>query len=309
MDRRDFLKTTSAAAVAASAASASTAAATEAAPNAPAIRSGSRQLTLKSYSSDLPGSGADRLARRIEIASDGRYRIELVESADADLTYGSAWRHASLHRAFAVFAGLPFSQGLDAAALQTWLAAGGGAMLWDELAAEHGFKPLVAGHTGPSPGVWSTARLETPSDLAGASLQVEGLAGDILRDLGATAAEFAPEDLRAALADGRLQAAEWLGPLAAAAPDLQPLAQRLYQPGFNRHGQLLSLGDRQAPLGRHERRRPGDLRGLRHRGVSSLADRRSRARLDRKPSRNPRQVAGPAGMAERHGRGLRPGGG
>ena len=80
MDRRDFLKTTSAAAVAASAASASTAAATEAAPSAPAIWSGSRQLTLKSYSSDLPGSGAGRLARRIEIASDGRYRIELVET-------------------------------------------------------------------------------------------------------------------------------------------------------------------------------------------------------------------------------------
>ena len=114
-------------------------------------------------------------------------------------------------------------------------------MLWDELAAEHGFKPLVAGHTGPSPGVWSTARLETPSDLVGASLQVEGLAGDILRDLGATPATFAADDLRAALSDGRLQAAEWLGPLAAVAPDLQPLAQRLYQPGFNRHGQLLSL--------------------------------------------------------------------
>ena len=31
-------------------------------------------------------------------------------------------------------------------------------------------------------------------------------------------------------------------PLAAAAPDLQPLAQRLYQPGFNRDGLLLSLG-------------------------------------------------------------------
>jgi len=240
MDRRDFLKTTSAAAVAAGAASPS-ATATEVPQNLPAIRSGSRRLTLAPYSRDLPGSGADRLARRIEIATDGRYSIELVNDPCADLTYGSAGRHANLHRAFAVFAGLPFSQGHDAAALQTWLAAGGGAMLWDELAAEHGFKPLVAGHTGPSLGVWAAARLETPSDLVGASLHVEGLAGDILRDLGATPAKFTPEDLRAALADGRLQAAEWLGPLAAVAPDLQPMAQRLYQPGFNRHGQLLSL--------------------------------------------------------------------
>jgi TRAP-type mannitol/chloroaromatic compound transport system substrate-binding protein len=245
MDRRDFLKTTSAVAVAAGTVSASAAAATETetARTAPAILSGVRQLTLASSSAgDLPGCGADRLARRIETATDGRYRIAIAsDRADADLTYGSACRHAGLHRAFAIFAGLPFAQGLDTAALQTWLVAGGGAMLWDELAAEHGFKPLVVGHTGASAGVWAAGRLEAASDLAGARVQAEGLAGDVLRDLGATPATFAPQDLRAALADGRLQAAEWLGPLAAVAPDLQPLAQRLYRPGFNRSGMLLSL--------------------------------------------------------------------
>jgi TRAP-type mannitol/chloroaromatic compound transport system substrate-binding protein len=241
MDRRDFLKTTGAAAVAGGA-SASGATAADAPGPTPAILSGSKQLTLASYARDLPGSAVDRLARRLETATEGRYRLELASGADADLTYGSAWRHAGLHPAFAVFAGLPFSQGLDASSQLTWLAAGGGAMLWDELAAEHGFKPLLVGHTGPSPGVWSNVRLEAPSDLAGAKLHAEGLAGDVLRDPGATPATLAPEDVRGALADGRLQAAEWLGPLAAAAPDLQPLAQRLYLPGFNHHGQLLSLG-------------------------------------------------------------------
>ena len=241
MDRRDFLRTTGAAAVAGGT-SASGASATDTQVPTPAILSGGKQLTLASYARDLPGSGVDRLARRIETATEGRYRIEPASGADADLTYGSAWRHVGLHPAFAVFAGLPFSQGLDASSQQTWLAAGGGAMLWDELAAEHGFKPLVVGHTGPSPGVWSAVRLEAPSDLAGARLHAEGLAGDVLRDLGAIPATLAPEDVRGALADGRLQAAEWLGPLAPAAPDLQPLAQRLYRPGFNHHGQLLSLG-------------------------------------------------------------------
>jgi TRAP-type mannitol/chloroaromatic compound transport system substrate-binding protein len=243
MDRRDFLKTTGAAAVAGGA-SASGASATDTQVPTPAVLSGSQRLMLVSYTRDLPGSAVDRLARRIETATEGRYRIELASGADADadLTYGSAWRQAGLHPAFAVFAGLPFSQGLDASSQQTWLAVGGGSMLWDELAAEHGFKPLVVGGTGPSSGVWSAVRLEAPSDLAGVRLLVEGLAGDALRDLGAAPpATLAPEELRGALADDRLQAAEWLGPLAAAAPTLQPLAQRLYQPGFNRHGQLLSL--------------------------------------------------------------------
>jgi TRAP-type mannitol/chloroaromatic compound transport system substrate-binding protein len=162
-------------------------------------------------------------------------------NVDADLIYGDADRHVKVHPAFAFFAGLPCAQGLNAAAHQTWLAVGGGQMLWDELAAPFGFKPLVAGHTGPSAGVWTNARLERASDLAGARLQVAGLAADVVRALGATPVALSPQGLKAELAAGRLQAAEWLGPLAAAAPDLQPLAERLYQPGFHPDGMVLSL--------------------------------------------------------------------
>jgi TRAP-type mannitol/chloroaromatic compound transport system substrate-binding protein len=50
-----------------------------------------------------------------------------------------------------------------------------------------------------------------------------------------------PDALKAALADGRIRAAEWLGPLAAVSGNLQPLAQRLYEPGLNRAGMALSL--------------------------------------------------------------------
>jgi TRAP-type mannitol/chloroaromatic compound transport system substrate-binding protein len=240
MDRRDFLKTTGATAVTAGAASA--AAAGDAAPvPAPAVLSGVRELTLSSDRAYQPGEGADRLARRIEAATDSRYRIVIRDGDGADLSYGGVWRHAGLHRAFHILAGLPFSQGLEASALQTWLAVGGGSMLWEDLAAGFGHKPLVVGHTGPSAGVWAANRLETPADLVGTRVDAEGLAGDVLRALGAAPAMLAATDLRAALADGRLQAAEWLGPLAEIAPDLQPLAQRLYQPGFNRNGMLLSL--------------------------------------------------------------------
>jgi TRAP-type mannitol/chloroaromatic compound transport system substrate-binding protein len=251
MDRRNFLRTTGAAAVAAGTAAAPARAAE--APDgsvqaAPVTRPGARLLTLGSeWAREPAGLGPDRLARRIEMATDGRYRIEVAHgTADAELTYGSASRHAKAHPAFAFFAGLPFAQGLDASAHHTWMAVGGGEMLWDELAAEHGFKPLLAGHTGPSAGVWAGARLETAADFAGARLHVVGLAADALRVLGATPVELAPLELRSALAGGRIQAVEWLGPLAAAAPDLQPLAQRLYEPGFHRGGMLLSLAVRKS---------------------------------------------------------------
>jgi TRAP-type mannitol/chloroaromatic compound transport system substrate-binding protein len=240
MDRRDFLRTTGAAAVTAGAAATPAAAETVAAP---AIATGAQALLLAStWGAALPGEGAERLAHRIETATGGRYRIAVAAGGDeAELTYGSAHRHARLHPAFALFAGLPAGQGLDAAGLQTWLAVGGGEMLWDDLAGEFRLKMLTVGHTGPSAGIWASARLEASTDLAGARLHVEGLAAEVVRALGGTPVEMSAPDLKAALAGGRIQAAEWLGPLAAAAPDLQPLAERLYEPGLNRGGVMLSL--------------------------------------------------------------------
>jgi TRAP-type mannitol/chloroaromatic compound transport system substrate-binding protein len=251
MDRRDFLKTTGAAAVAAGVTGAAAQANDQEAadsPPAPATLAGTRVLTLGAERTpDLTGFGPQRLARGIEAATDGRYRIAIQEgSAVTDLTFGPVSRHARLHRAFAFFAGLPFAQGLDAPSQHVWLAAGGGEMLWGELAAGFGFKPLLAGHTGASAGVWAGARLEEVSDLEGTTLHVTGLAADAVRALGATPVEMAPHVLKAALAEGRIRAAEWLGPLATLSPNLQPLTQRLYEPGFHRDGVMLSLDVRRS---------------------------------------------------------------
>jgi TRAP-type mannitol/chloroaromatic compound transport system substrate-binding protein len=305
MDRRDFLKTTGAAAVAAGTAAATPAGEAEggSTPAAPALLSGVQDLTLASTSpTDLPGAGAERLARRLEAATGGRFRIEVrcvAAGEDADLSFGSA--HNPAHPAFAFFAGLPLDHGLDAASLQTWLGAGGGQMLWDELAAAHGFKPLVAGHTGDSAGVWATARLETPSDLVDMRIAVSGLAGDALRALGATPVEVAPEALKAALADGRVAAAEWLGPLAAVSPDLQPLTQRLYEPGLQRTGALLALGVRRALWERLTTADQAILEACAAQEYqASLTDAQAHALIARQvaaPEKWPVRLAFPAGLA------------
>jgi TRAP-type mannitol/chloroaromatic compound transport system substrate-binding protein len=200
-------------------------------------------LTLGAdHPADLAGLGPERLARRIETATDGRFRLEVTRGHPSpDMAYGLAGRHAHFHPGFAFFAGLPLALGLEAGDQQAWLAVGGGQMLWDELAAGFGFKPLIAGHTGPSAGVWASARLETPADLAGAALHLEGLAADAAERLGAACMVLPPQEIRAALGAGRIRAAEWLGPLAAVSPNLQPLAQRLYEPGLHRAGMTLSL--------------------------------------------------------------------
>lgn len=232
MDRRDFLKVGGAAAVAVGGAG------TVAAQAAPVI-----ELRLASPDQpDVPGFGPDRLARRIELATGGRYHI--TPSSDltaADLIFGDVNRRRDQHPAFAYFAGLPLGLGLDAARHQAWLAIGGGQMLWDDLADRFGFKPLVAGHTGPSSGIWTARRLEAAADLDGAHMHVEGLAAEVVSALGATPVRLAAGELRSGLTEDRIDAAEPLGPLLMASPDLQPLAERLYSPGLNAGGALLSL--------------------------------------------------------------------
>lgn len=249
MDRRDFLKTSGAAAVATGAVGTAALSADDvAALPAPAILSGSKRLLL---ASDVTASSfePDRLARRIEAASNGHFRIEMSHDADgAELAYGRVSCHAGAHRGFSFFAGLPFAQGLSAPDQHAWLAVGGGQMLWDELAASFGFKPLLAGHTGPSGGVWATTRLERPADFAGLTVHAEpGLAADVLRALGAHPVAMEARGLGRGLADGDVRAAEWLGPIIGVSPGVQPLAQRLYEPGFHRGGMMLSL-DVRKPL-------------------------------------------------------------
>lgn len=247
MDRRDFLKTTGA--VAAGVAAGATAAATAepaSQPTAPAIHSGVTHLVLAtSWTPDAPGFSAGRLAQRIEMVSGGRFRIEISSGAvgrnGADLIFAGAHEHTRHHPAFAFFAGLPRDLGLDAVDLPAWLTVGGGQMLWDELGADFGIKPLLAGHTGASAGLWSNRPLGAAADFASLKLFATGLAGDVARAIGADPVEVAPLELRAALAGSRIDAAEWLGPLAVVAPDLQPLAARIYEPGLTPAGMALAL--------------------------------------------------------------------
>lgn len=246
MDRRDFLKTTGAAAVTAGAtASAATAAETDAKSTvaAPSVLPGAERLVLGSaWGPDMARPNVERLAHTLEKAMGGRYRIEVQPAiVDADLVFASAHDQASLHPAFAYFAGLPAGLGIDAAALPIWLGVGGGQMLWDEMAAAFGWKSLLAGHTGASAGLWTSRRIETAQDFAGLKIATVGLACDVVSALGAEAVAPPPHVIKAGLAGGRLHAAEWPGPLAALAPNLQPVAERLYSPAFAEQGMALGL--------------------------------------------------------------------
>ncbi len=251
MDRREFLITSGGAAVAATSPIAAAQAADSGATSLTGRETGARVLRLSMPWADTPQGPADsvrRLTHRFETMTDGRYRVEISAQArgavaDADLVHGTAHDFSTLHPAFAYFAGLPGSSGLSAQDFAHWFTVGGGQMLWDDLAGQHGWKPLLAGHSGEAPPLWSRQRIDGLSDLAGQRLSAPGLGADVARALGAEALAIAPSDVAAALEDGRVLAAE-AGLLTSLAGGVARAARYATGTGLNGRGTALSLSVR-----------------------------------------------------------------
>jgi TRAP-type mannitol/chloroaromatic compound transport system substrate-binding protein len=219
MDRRDFLKTTGGLATLA-AGCASTAAAI------PAVAAGAG-LSQRSLTVAMPwtpnhaglADDAHRLALRIQTALGNGTATEMRsdKGTRADITIAPVCADTALHPAFAYFGGLPGSQALSPGELEGWLATGGGQDLWDDLAAPHGFKPLLAGHTGSNPILWAKSPLSAPEDLAGLKVVARGLDRDVLRALGAIPVLGDEQALEAALTDSEVSAVIWGSPVHASA--------------------------------------------------------------------------------------------
>lgn len=248
MDRREFLITTSGAAVAASAAATTAATASEPELAAPSVGGARRTLELAMpWADDGKGFGdsARRLARRIEALTDGRYRVEIRDAQPAggsgDLAHGTAHDYAPYHPAFAYFAGLPGSHGLAAQDFATWLTIGGGQMLWDDLAAEAGVKPLLAGHSGAPPPLWSATPLTGLPDIAGRKIHAPGLGGEVARALGAEVVSIEARGVAPAMANRSVDIVEWGGLLASMAHGLPAHARYATGSGCNSAGTALAL--------------------------------------------------------------------
>lgn len=188
MDRRDFLRSTGGlAALATGYASASRPAAAQTGSQGFGDR---RTFTFASpWKAHHAGFADDahRLARRIEAATGNAFAFELHTGspARADFTVTSVQPEIALHPAFAYFGGLPGDDAFSPLQLDAWLSTGGGQDLWDELAAHYGFKPVLAGHTGSHPVLWSRRPILKSEDLAGQIVVARGLDAEIMRALGA----------------------------------------------------------------------------------------------------------------------------
>lgn len=179
MDRRSFLKTTTAAAAASTASVSAVQAA--AAPTAPAV--GTARTELRVAVAPNLGDAAHALARDIEIASAGRVVINLADSgANADQIRAGHCDGAFGHLPeicsapeLSLFSGLPGTLAVSPEYLLAWLEAAGGSMFLDEVAAQYDLAAMVAGHSGAGTGLWASSDVDGLAAFASARMTSIGL--------------------------------------------------------------------------------------------------------------------------------------
>ena len=261
MDRRTFITATGAATLA-GAASAGVAAKETGADksrgvDAPSLRSGTRELqVLMSDPEGVSGSAdvARQLLMEISRATEDRFKfvlkggdigsVDALSHSEADIHFGAEFLNTKHHDGVSFFAGLPWSTGLTPTEFETWLANTSGQELWDELMAPRDIKPLLAGHLGTEPGLWSRDRIDDVNAFSGKRIVVGGLGAKVVRAAGAIPVELQANDGASLLKDSRADAIEVGGLQIAMSANLHKDAKVLTSPGLTPHGHNLTLAIR-----------------------------------------------------------------
>jgi len=224
----------------------------------PAIVSQERNLKMvTTWPKNFPGlgTGAERLARRIEALSDGNLTIKVyaggelvgpleafdaVSQGKADMYHGGEYYWQGKSPAFNFFCTVPM--GMTAPEITSWIRFGGGQPLWDELSARFNVKAFLAGNSGTQMGGWFNKKMNSIEDFQGLRIRMPGLGGEVMKRVGATPVTKAGGEIFQALSQGNIDATEWVGPWNDLAFGFYSIVKNYYYPGIHEPGTALALG-------------------------------------------------------------------
>ncbi len=199
------------------------------------------------------GVGVDNLARRIELASNGRLKIKVyaggelvpaLEVLDAvsrgtvQMGHDSAYYHRGKQLATQFFTTIPYGQTVHE--INAWMYYGGGLELWQEMYAElFNVIPFPAGNTGVQMAGWFNKEINSVEDLKGLKMRVPGIGGEVMQRAGVSQITLPPSEIFTSLQTGVVDAAEWVGPYNDIALGLHRVARYYYYPGWHEMGPML----------------------------------------------------------------------
>lgn len=136
--------------------------------------------------------------------------FELVKQGDYDLGHSASyyWKDTVPNTLF--FTTMPF--GMIASEQYAWFYHGEGMSLMDEVYRPHNLYSFPGGNTGQQMGGWFQKEIRSVEDLRGLKMRVPGFAGELMSELGVETQNIPSVDLYDALANGTIDALEWVGP-------------------------------------------------------------------------------------------------
>lgn len=257
LQRRDFIKSASVAAVAASAGMINGCNEKQETKNVN-INTGKTYewKMVTSWPPNFPilGEYAGKISEWIGKASDGRMKIqvygggELVPAFEvfdsvsfgvAEMGHSASYYWAGKAPSAQFFASVPF--GMSARQMNAWLYFGGGLELWRELYADFNLYPFPSGNTGGQMGGWFNKEILSMNDLKGLKIRMPGLGGKVITKAGATSVLSPAAELYTNLERGVIDALEWIGPYHDYLMGFHKIAMYCYYPGWHEPGSTLEL--------------------------------------------------------------------
>ena len=198
--------------------------------------------------------GAERFARMVAERSGGRLRIKVyaagelvpafetfnaVSQGKAEVGHSVSFYWEEKIPAAPWFSAVPF--GFNAQGINAWMYAGGGIKLWEEVYAPFNVVPRPVGNTGVQMGGWFKRRVDSPKELKGLKVRMGGLGALVLKKAGAQVMYIPGGEVLAALESGKVDAADWVGPVHDLQMGLYKAAKYYYYPGWHEPGSTIEV--------------------------------------------------------------------
>ena len=152
---------------------------------------------------------------------------------------GSPYFWADKSTAFNWFGSIPF--GMIAQSINAWLYEGNGLTLMAELYDQFGLVPGIIGNSGVQMGGWYRKKINSLEDFKGLKMRIGSIAGRVLSEVGVSPIFVPPKDILSAFEKGRVDAAEFVGPIHDILLGLPRVAKYYYTPGWHEPGPTLDV--------------------------------------------------------------------
>jgi len=170
----------------------------------------------------------------------GTQVLDVVSQGAVPIGHTASYYYIGKTPATAFGTTVPF--GLTAQQQNSWLYAGGGLELMQQLYAEKfNVLPLPAGQTGMQMGGWFRKEINTVADLQGLKMRIAGLGGQVMAKLGVNVQVLPAGEIFQAMQTGAVDAAEWVGPYDDEKLGLNKVAEFYYRPGWWEPGSTLEV--------------------------------------------------------------------